>query len=148
MSEANKQARIEYLQSLVRERDATIQKLLGSEIPACERFDELVGRTTALILNMYRRKITAAGFDISFENYSDLTRGIEGEIIDFGTSVQRLPRAGAENAAPSEQRSECRPNSEFESRDGGQDYPDPADRWDGWPDRPSPSVTRPQEKTP
>lgn len=56
-------------------------------------FDGAVLSAATRIVNMFRRKIEAVGYDISFENYGDLRAGVEGELADFDGRVRHLRAA-------------------------------------------------------
>ena len=96
---------------------------MTDEIKKDSEFDIAVAGAGQRIINAFRYKLQQGGWDLSYENMGGLRRGIEGELIYFGTLIQELPRAGAENATSAEAKAlalECRPNSGFDSRDGGQ----------------------------
>lgn len=50
-------------------------------------WDRHVVCSTEILMNMFRRKITACGYDISFENMADLKSGVEGELKDLIQTV-------------------------------------------------------------
>lgn len=62
---------------------------MSGEIKQDSAFDLAVARTGQLIINAFRWKMQQGGLDLSYENMADLRRGIEGEIIDFGTRLQQ-----------------------------------------------------------
>jgi hypothetical protein len=84
MSEANKRARIEYLQSIYRAKDAESQR--------------------------YRTALESIAANTCCDRCQEAALVAQAALN---------PRADAENATPPEQKAECGPNSEFDSRDGG-----------------------------
>jgi hypothetical protein len=65
-------------------------------IKQSDDFDGAVLNAATRIVNMFRRKIESAGYDISFENYGDLRAGVEGELADFDSRVRHLRHSADE----------------------------------------------------
>ena len=74
---------------------ATYELALSDEpIKYDELFDDLTEEYASSIMNWFRRKITAVGYDVSFENMADLKAGIKYDLFGFGTVVQRYHAVG------------------------------------------------------